>query len=295
MAKENIGNGIIYNGDALDVLKTLPDNFVDTVVTSPPYWALRDYGVEGQLGVEPDFHQYIERLTSIFEEIKRVLKDTGTAWVVIGDTYFSKSSNANYNQKSLCLIPERFAISMVDHGWILRNDIIWNKPNALPSSAKDRFTVSHEHIFFFVKNQKYYFKQQLERSLWAAVDKRAVYGPSNGGKAQSGQYSLNKGGVFRKDGMRNKRTVWNINTRGFPGPHFAVYPQEIPRICIDAGCPSNGTVLDPFLGSGTTALVAEKMNRRWIGIELNPSYVKIAKERIQKYVRSKPRMLFEEI
>src|SRR3990167_10820798 len=240
---------MIIQGDSLEILKTLPDESIDCAITSPPYWALRDYGVKGQLGLEPTFQEYITKLCDIFDEVKRVLKKEGTCWVNIGDTYMGNSSysakgrqgfgndkigminkkqwtdpkhkntvgrlrvrehteSGQIIEKSLCQIPSRFAIEMTNRGWILRNEIIWHKPNCMPSSADDRFTVDFEKIFFFVKNKKYCFKQQLEKSIWAELDARAINGPSSGGKATTGNYSINKGGAFRDDGMRNKRSVW---------------------------------------------------------------------------------------
>jgi site-specific DNA-methyltransferase (adenine-specific) len=266
----------IIQGDALQVLKTIPDNSVDCVVTSPPYWALRDYEIEGQLGLEPSFNEYIDKLLEIFDEIKRILKDTGTCWVNLGDTYSSSSKGTggktNYSKrkgkenfmafskpikivkivpdKSLCLIPFRFAIQMVEKGWIMRNVIIWHKPNAKPQSAKDRFSVDFEYIFFFTKSPKYYFKQ--------------IKGPLNGEL---------KG--------RNERTVWSIPTKPFKGTHFATYPKDLVRNILTAGCPPNGIVLDPFIGSGTTAIVSKELGMHFIGIDINPEYIKIAEERIK--------------
>lgn len=251
----------IYQGDSLEVLKTLPDESVDCAITSPPYWALRDYGVSGQLGLEPTFQEYINKLCDIFDEVKRVLKKEGTCWVNIGDTYGGtsekkendvdpknpkgrnvrgKAPNSNIMQKSLIQIPSRFAIEMSNRGWILRNEIIWHKPNCMPSSADDRFTVDFEKVFFFTKSKKYYFEQQLEKSIWAETDMRAINGPSSGGKATTGEYAINKGGAFRTDGMRNRRTVWRINTKGFDEAHFAVFPEELVVPMAKAGAPRGG-------------------------------------------------------
>ena len=295
----------IIQGDCLDVLKTIPDESVDCVVTSPPYWALRDYGVVGQLGLESTFQEYITKLCDIFDEVKRVLKKEGTCWVNIGDTYGGtgnkgnskdpkykegrngqvKAINKSATQKSLCQIPSRFAIEMSNRGWILRNEIIWHKPNCMPSSVKDRFTVDFEKVFFFVKNKKYWFEQQLEKSIWFEKDKRAITGGiTKSGKSitsEGNQYQINKSGSFRKDGNRNKRCVWQIPTKPFKEAHFATYPETLIEPMIKAGCPENGIVLDPFFGAGTTGLVAKKQNKNFIGIELNPDYIKIAEARLQ--------------
>ncbi len=305
-------HNIIYNGDTLEVLKTFPDASIDCVVTSPPYWGLRDYGIEGQLGLEPTFQEYLEKLWVMFDEVYRVLKPAGTCWVNLGDTYnttpigyvgnkakVGATRNKNVQEKaskqriiqktvkikSLCLIPQRFAIGMVDRGWILRNDIIWHKPNAMPSSVKDRFTVDYEHIFFFVKQKKYYFEQIFEKFSDNTI-KRIEY-PFNVSKGdiQSAvkHTGANKYAENVKKGNlngRNKRTVWSIATKPFKDAHFAVFPPEIPEICIKAGCPKDGIVLDPFAGSGTTNVVAKKLGRDWVGIELNQEYIEMAYKRI---------------
>lgn len=275
----------IYTGHALDVLKTLPECSVNMCITSPPYWGLRDYktnpaiwndGWQGELGAESNFNQYINHLCDVFDEVKRVLKDDGTCWVNIGDSY---------NKKSLTLIPFRFAIEMGNRGWTVRNVIIWQKPNATPQSVKDRFTVDFEYLFFFSKNKKYYFEQQLEPIKQSTYNRCKTGCGINKGANYQG---LNKKNFERLqqrilDGTiagRNKRTVWQIATHAYHGAHFAVFPPALIETPIKAGCPENGIVLDPFIGSGTTAFVAEKLNRNWLGIELNPEYAKLAEERI---------------
>jgi DNA modification methylase len=312
----------IIQGDSLEVLKTLPDESVDCVITSPPYWALRDYGVAGQLGLEPTFQEYITKLCDMFDEVKRVLKKEGTCWVNIGDTYMGNSSYSEKGrqgfgndkigminkkqwtdpkhkntkgrlrarehtesgqiiEKSLCQIPSRFAIEMTNRGWILRNEIIWHKPNCMPSSVKDRFTVDFEKVFFFVKNKTYFFEQQLEKAIWAETDARSKVegGVKSGGKTASGNYATNKV-AYTEGGMKNKRAVWTINTKGNPDAHFATYPEALVEPMIQAGCPKNGIVLDIFMGSGTTGVVAKKQGKNYIGIELNPEYIKIAEQRL---------------
>lgn len=297
----------IINGNSLEVLKTIPDNSIDCCITSPPYWGLRDYGHDEQLGSEKHFKDFINNLCNIFDEIKRVLKDTGTCFVNLGDTYGTQSGGMaggytepkyghtetrkvkqpNINMhKSLCLIPERFAIEMIDRGWTLRNQIIWHKPNQMPSSAKDRFTVDFEKVFFFVKKPNgYYFEQQLEKSIWAEFDKRSEVkgGVKSNGKSASGIYATNKV-VYTEGGMRNVRTVWTVNTEPSTEAHFATYPQRLVERMLKAGCPENGIVLDPFFGSGTTGIYAKKSNRNYVGIELNNEYVKIAENRLLKEI-----------
>lgn len=299
----------IYQGDNLSILKTFPDESIDCCITSPPYWALRDYDIDGQLGLEKTFQEYINKLCDIYDEIKRILKKNGTCWVNLGDTYWGGGNNRgstaenlskkqfsnrgargqvqmkwskDYQSKCLCMIPERFALEMINRGWILRNQIIWYKRNAMPSSVKDRFTVDFEKIFFFVKNKKYYFKQQREPHIWAKRDKRSKLrrvehksGKSTLSNAQTGCKAV---GYHPKG--RNKRTVWDIPTKPFKGAHFAVFPETLVEPMIKSGCPKNGIVLDPFMGSGTTSIVAKKLNRNFIGIELNPNYIKIAEKRL---------------
>ena len=238
---------------------------------------------KGELGLEPDFGDYVKHLVSIFREVKRVLRDDGTLWVVIGDTYYTESGSdfkgsterlsprdglgielANklrgkglLPSKSLCGIPFRFAIAMIENGWILRNSIIWEKDCVMPSSSKDRFTNNFEYVFFFTKRKDYFFEQQTE--LTKSLE------------------------------WRNKRAVWHINPKpvdyGLYGvEHFASYPEKLVRLMISAGCPKGGVVLDPFVGSGTTVLVALKMGREGIGFELNKDYVNLANNRIKGWM-----------
>ena len=279
----------IIQGNSLDVLKTLPNNSVDCVVTSPPYWALRDYGVAGQLGLEDSAEEYVKTLCDIFDEVKRVLKSTGTCWVNIGDSYggsgkggMGKNSVRNgempkYSKKiigdSKCLaqVPSRFAIEMVNRGWLLRNEIIWHKPNCMPSSATDRFTVDFEKVFFFVKSKKYYFETAIEK---------ATYTDSRLGKGLVAYENRNTKCFVKVSETRIKRTVWRVATKPFRGAHFATFPEALIEPMIKSGCPIGGVVLDPFMGAGTTALVASKMTRQYLGIELNPEYINISKKRL---------------
>jgi len=288
----------LYHGDSLEILKTLQEESIDCVLTSPPYWSLRDYENKNQLGLEPTIKEYITKLCDIFDQIKRVLKKTGTCWVVIGDTYGGSNSRASNNgragfgnkregiynrgiEKCLMQIPSRFAIEMIDRGWLLRNELIWKKNNAIPQSAKDRFTVDFEKIYFFTKNKKYYFKQQFEefksnqKNIYKKRDKskedfeKNAYINGSIGKGERDWYRLEK---------RNKRCVWEINVKPFKGQHYAVYPEKLCMTPIDAGCPDCGVVLDPFHGSGTTGLVARKLNKKYIGIDLNERYLKMSLE-----------------
>lgn len=291
----------VYYGDAKDVLETFPDKVIDMCVTSPPYWGLRDYGVDGQLGLESTFDEYIDRLCGVFDEVKRVLKDGGTCWVNIGDSYASGVNNNDRKKvndvnntakslpaKSLVGIPFRFALEMINRGWILRNTIIWHKSNCMPSSVKDRFTIDFEYLFFFSKNKKYYFEQQLEPL------KTIPHAPKNTKALQIG--SLNGTRYEQKDhnriwgsnNGRNMRCVWNINPKPYKGAHFAVFPEELIETPIQAGCPQDGVVLDPFMGSGTTAAVAKRLNRNYIGIELNKEYHSLINERLSKVKVFKP-------
>ena len=308
---------MIINKDCLEALKEMESESVDMVMTSPPYWALRDYGVEGQLGLEPTFQEYINRLCDIFDEVKRVLKKEGTCWVNMGDTY---NSGGNYRSqkdgqqeglishehykntgfvktdkkaqgvqdKCLLQIPSRFAIEMCNRGWILRNEIIWHKPNCMPSSVKDRFTVDFEKLFFFTKSKKYYFETQYEENQlsgkWIEPNKKYLNKTSGNGET-SLQKNYNRLGSVEQG--RNKRCVWRINTKPFKEAHFATYPETLCETPIKAGCPEGGIVLDPFMGSGTTGLVCKKLNRNFIGIELNEEYIKIANQRIETCVEEK--------
>lgn len=292
---------MILNGNSLDVLKTLDSETVDCCITSPPYYALRDYKTEGQIGLEKTFQEYLDKLIQVFNEVKRVLKKEGTCWVVMGDTYgrgsrASKCKNTfhktelgraidnplTYNDKCLLMIPSRFAIQMIDNGWILRNDIIWHKPNCMPSSAKDRFTVDYEHVFFFTKSKKYYFKTQYEPHSRDWKDDIPHWKNGTAKYLQVG----NKNGFLNDPNPlgRIKRTVWKIPPKPFAEAHFAVFPEELVKQCIEPGCPPSGTVLDPFMGAGTVPLVALKTNKQFIGIEINPDYIKIANKRLEPYL-----------
>jgi len=291
-------------------MKALPDNSIDCIVTSPPYWSLRSYEHDAQIGLEVNFRDYVDRLLEVFTESKRILKKTGTAFINLGDTYGGaghgyarqwRKSKERYLlmdgcnktgelkntalNKSMLMIPYRFAIAMVDSGWKLRNIIIWHKPNQLPQGVFDRFTNDFEPIFFFTKSNKYNFIQQLEPydkplDRWGG-DVLIAKGTSKWSE-ETNQNAYRTRNLRPNPKGRNMRCVWSINTRGEKEKHYAVYPQKLVARCIKAGCPENGIVLDPFMGSGTTAVVARKLNRNFIGYELNPDYIKIANRKLHK-------------
>lgn len=304
----------IIRGDSLEILKKLPGESIDCVITSPPYWALRDYRVKGQIGLELSVEKYLEKLLAVFAEIHRVLKPSGTCWVNFGDTYANKTKGGQQNKvqnnifdvltersvipklntelnipaKSLCLIPSRFALKMIEQGWILRNEIIWHKPNAMPQSSKDRFTIDFEKIFFFVKNRQYYFRRQFEPLKNPKELERRFSNPFENHKYRKSDSKPRKSLEAIKQSQkeilkkgRNKRCVWSIATGVSNASHFAVFPPKLVETPMKAGCPKGGIVLDPFIGSGTTAIVAKKLKREFIGIELSSEYVKIAKSRIK--------------
>ena len=255
----------IICGDSLEVLKTLPADSVSCCISSPPYWALRDYGVDGQLGLEATFEEYIDKLCTIYDEVKRVLRKDGTCWVNLGDTYSASITGNQGNNKStlmggkktqiqagnrakqinnpiplksLCLIPERFAIEMVNRGWILRNVIIWHKPNPMPSSAKDRFTVDFEQVFFFTKSKRYFFEPQYEPHISDPSKIRPAQGVKNVIDKTTGRLCRFKPQeIFFNPLGRNKRCVWTIPTQPFPEAHFATYPEKLVEPMIEAGCP----------------------------------------------------------
>ena len=256
----------VIRGDALEILKTLDKETVQCVVTSPPYWGLRDYGVDKQLGLETSPDEYVNNLVEIFKEVKRVLRKDGTVWLNLADTYISKE---------LTGIPWRVAFSLKAEGWNLRSDIIWHKPNTLPESVKDRPSKSHEHVFLLTRSKKYYYDSE-------SIKEPAKYpdGPSSPKniKAVENVYSANlqKVGANPK---RNKRSVWTITNKPYKDAHFATFPEELPEICIKAGSKKGDLILDMFAGSGTTLAVAAKLGRRSIGIELNPEYIKLINKR----------------
>ena len=340
LSMNDIEKNTIINGNSLEVLKSLPDNSIDCCVTSPPYYALRDYGVDGQIGLEETPEAYIAKLSDVFMEVYRVLKPEGTLWLNIGDSYnrnkvgntevvknkkvsesndFHKKLWSGAKPKDLIGIPWMLAFALRSQGWYLRQDIIWHKGNPLPESVTDRCTKSHEYIFLLSKSQRYYFDHEAIQEEATGYDGRkdtmmkgskkydtqimpnqSVQSMAKNGherwkfKSKNCQYDgqrPNSMHLAREAGMsdevypvRNKRDVWTVNTKPCKEAHFATYPFELIKPCILAGCPENGIVLDPFMGSGTTAIVARSLNRNYLGVELNPEYIKIAHKRLDKHL-----------
>jgi len=288
-------------GDNRETLKQLPDKSVQTVVTSPPYWGLRDYGEDEQLGLEPKPNDFIENLCLVFDEVWRVLKDDGTIWVNLGDSYAQSGQRGggSYDKerpgwfksprkapeglkpKDLVGIPWRFAFAMQDRGWYLRQDIIWAKPNPMPESVTDRCTKSHEYIFLMTKNPKYHYDHEAIKELGVIP---AGTKAAKGSEERSSMEKINSRPPEYKvyDGYRNKRSVWNVTTKPYKDAHFATYPPELITPCILAGSKENDIVLDPFSGSGTTGEVSLLHNRNYIGLELNPEYAKLSEKRLHE-------------
>jgi DNA modification methylase len=306
----------IINADVMEGLRQLPDESVHCCVTSPPYWGLRDYGVEGQIGLEATPELFVSRMVEVFSEVRRVLRKDGTCWVNLGDSYCSsptasmgdktalwkgggtknqaqgltridKSTVAGLKPKDLVGIPWRVAFALQADGWYLRSDIIWHKPNPMPESVTDRPTKSHEYIFLLTKSERYAYDHDAIREPQVDPErgkgeKSDAYG---GGRVPGREDEKFVTGWRKKEEIynpagRNKRTVWTIATAPYAEAHFATFPPELPEICIKAGCPVGGTVLDPFSGAGTTAMVADRLQRNAIGIELNPEYAAMSQRRI---------------
>lgn len=264
-------HGEILIGDSRKVLASLPEGAFQTCITSPPYWGLRDYGIHGQIGAESTIDAYLADLVAIFREVRRTLREDGTLWLNIGDSFTSggrtwrapdkknKGRAMEYRPptpeglkpKDLIGIPWRLALALQQDGWYLRSDIIWHKPNCQPESVRDRPTRSHEYVFLFSKSERYFYNTEAIRE--PSADKRT---------------------------LKNRRSVWAINTEGYAGNHFAVFPPELVRLCMLAGSPSNSMVLDPFFGSGTVGEVAIQLGRQFTGIELSEEYAQLARERI---------------
>lgn len=347
----------ILIGDVRAQLRTLAADSVHCCVTSPPYWGLRDYGVEGQIGLEETPAEFIAVMVDVFEEVRRVLRPDGTCWINMGDSYShggggSKNdarwpkeaehgnttpkhlkAGSGLKPKDLCMMPHRLAIALQDAGWWVRQDIVWSKSNPMPESVRDRCTKSHEYIFLLAKSANYFYDAEAvkepavgfvdhPRNSFGNKDyevpgqkpqKRTARGVGFGhgtdaderkrGRVLKGNAkSFRGGGVYtagaafdndadvdrsthgnspNETGLRNRRSVWTMATHSFAEAHFATFPPELPEICIRAGCPPGGTVLDPFFGAGTTGLVADRLQRECIGIELNPAYAALARKRIQ--------------
>ncbi len=276
------GNAIIC-GDSESILTLMPPNVAQTIVTSPPYFGQRDYGVHGQIGSEESPDAYINRLRAIFRAARRVLRDDGTLWLNIGDKYL--------NGQMLGL-PWRVAIALVLDGWFLRSDIIWHKPNAMPHSVKNRPTTDHEYIFLFSKSREYFYDADAIREPHVTFSENSKMRGGRGHLGKRGgtpETGKNSGNSNLHDGRwdqafhpkgRNKRTVWSVPLGKFREAHFAVFPPKLIEPCIVAGCPLRGVVLDPFFGAGTTGLVSLNTGRRFLGIEINPEYCQMASSRL---------------
>ena len=330
----------ILNCDVMDGLRQLPDESVHCVVTSPPYWGLRDYGVDGQIGLEASPAEFVARMVEVFAEVRRVLRKDGTCWVNLGDTYHNADKwgggGANTGKhtkapdgdvaswkavrrkwgkvpglkpKDLVGIPWRVAFALQADGWWLRQDVVWHKPNPMPESITDRCTKAHEYVFLLTKSERYFYDTDAIREMRTSDEdaigfrggsyvggepgKRTTTGnkrvkvPGGWDRGEGGHGTIHRSGRTSAEyqeaqvkGGRNKRSVWTIATSPFPEAHFATFPPELPEICIKAGCPKGGTVLDPFGGAGTTGLVADRLQRHAILIELNPEYASMAERRI---------------
>ncbi len=265
----------IHTGGALSVLRSMPAGEVQTCITSPPYYGLRDYGHDGQIGLEETPGAYVAQLVEVFREVRRVLRDDGTLWLNLGDRYGAG--------KQLFGMPWSVAFALQDDGWIMRQDIIWHKPNPMPESVRDRCTKAHEYLFLLAKRDRYYYdadaiKERASRG--AHVRKRSSTFKKVG--SQGGRFgSHDKGSpIVVCDGFRNRRSVWTVATKPYKSAHFATYPPGLARPCVLAGSPVGGLVLDPFTGSGTTGEVAIRCRRSFVGIELNPTYADMARARV---------------
>lgn len=308
----------IIQGDCLSVLKTMESSTVNCCVTSPPYYGLRDYGMADQIGLETSPIEYVEKLVQVFREVWRVLRDDGVVWLNLGDSYNgSGGAGGDYNAgglregqprypghrvdglkpKDMIGIPWRVAFALQSDGWYLRQDIIWAKPNPMPESVSDRCTKSHEYIFLLSKSQQYYFDSESIKEIADYDGRKDTL--SKGSKKYNnhvvpGQptqtFAMQKHERWNKNEegeyIRNKRDVWKVPTECCKEAHFATFPKDLIRPCIKAGCPVDGIVIDPFLGSGTTACVCIEENRKYLGIELNPEYIKIAQKRINSTERN---------
>ena len=279
----------IICADAVEGLRSLPDSSISMCVTSPPYYGLRDYGSDQQIGTEETPAAYIERLVGVFREVRRVLREDGTLWVNIADCY-AGSGKAVWNgikPKDMIGIPWMLAFALRADGWYLRSDIIWNKINCLPESVRDRPTKSYEHIFLLSRSPRYFFDADaIKEPITEESRKRYQRGRSEGSKygVFSGDQSINGsdyGERMRGQKLRNKRDIWHISTNSYRmDGHFAMFPEKLVEPCILAGSQEGGIVLDPFFGSGTTGAVAKRLGRRFIGIDLNPDYCRMAQQRI---------------
>ena len=308
---------MIHFGDCKEIMQTWPDQSVQMCVTSPPYFGLRDYGHAGQIGLEQTPDAYVAKLVDVFREVRRLLRDDGTLWLNLGDSYSTKVANNNNTpnanrdgtsdassraiaeglngrklipdvpNKNLLGIPWRVAFALQADGWYLRQDIIWAKPNPMPESVRDRCTKAHEYIFLLSKSERYYFDAHAIAEPLAAstlADSRLTregYETGRPDRGFPGQASKGSGLLIGNGETRNKRSVWTVTTKPFKGAHFATFPPDLIEPCILAGSRKGDVVLDPFMGSGTTAQVAIMHGRQYIGCELNPAYKELQDERIK--------------
>ena len=275
----------IWQGDCRDVLRGLEESSIHCVVTSPPYWGLRDYGSDGQLGLEETPADHVANMVEVFREVRRVLREDGTLWLNYGDCYASPGSGLK--PKDLCGIPWRVAFALQEDGWWLRQDIIWHKPNPMPESCTDRCTKAHEYIFLLTNAAKYHYDADAIREPAIHAGKEVKLGPKSLSRGQATGRGIAPSGNGKADSVtvaagRNRRSVWTIATASYPGAHFATFPPDLVKPCIMAGCPDGGTVLDPFTGSGTVAEVARANGCKFVGAELNPEYIELAKKRLQQ-------------
>jgi len=300
----------ILVGDVRGSLHRLPDGAVRCVVTSPPYWGLRDYGHDGQIGLEQTPDEYVREMVGVCREVRRVLADDGTLWLNLGDSYAGSGKGRNADgthqeggkqgtsrgtvegqlfkaqvdglkPKDLVGIPWRVAFALQADGWYLRQDIIWAKPNPMPESVTDRCTKAHEYVFLLTKQPRYYFDYQAIREEAVVKDAKGI--PFGGKKHVANEFhggGIYSGNEYTSNGKRNKRSVWNLTTKPFKGAHFAVMPEALVEPCVLAGSAEGDTVLDPFSGSGTVGVVALRHGRNYIGCELNPQYADISRNRI---------------
>lgn len=283
--------GQILIGDAAMRVAELPDDSIDMLLTSPPYFRLRDYQVAGQIGLEPHVDHWVDELTVVVAGLKRVLKPTGTLWLNLGDSYSTHLSQGA-PRKSLLLGPERLASKMVESGWILRNKIVWAKANPMPSSVRDRLTCGHEYLYVFSHADRYHFDLDAIRvphrtaaggartAVRARAAREAWRGPNS--DTAKGLDGLHERGIVGHPLGKNPGDVWTIPSSNFRGAHHATFPVELARRAILAGCPPSGIVLDPFMGAGTTAVAAEQVGRDWVGVELNPDFASLANQRIER-------------
>lgn len=299
----------VYNESCLDTLKRMPDNFLDCVITSPPYWQLRDYGYPEQWGLEPTFNEYLQHLWEMMDEIYRALKPEGTCCINLGDTYargnrakdgtnhsvsnskehhIEPNSKPNYNglNKCLLLLPHRFAIGCIDRGWILRNDIIWAKRNGMPESCTDRFSKKHEYFFFMVKSEKYYFDLDSIRDKHKESSLNRIEYGWKSEHSSIGNIDTDKmGDRFCNPKGKNPGDIsdfWDVPTKPNKEKHYAQYSDDLIRKPILAGCPEGALIYDPFMGSGSTADACIRTNRNFIGSEMSKEYFYICQNRINK-------------